>query len=705
MSKDTSISIADKDFYSLHGMWGAYASLILGRKGKGSGIVLSDVQPPTSSLFVGYKRENEETFLLPFIHENVKIGLDGSAYVSENKVFNVKTKKTYETFDLDSITRRMSLSGEEWEAGDMKFRVTSFFGAVPDPEKASPFVMRSALCPALFIRITFDNRAGKTLMTGYFGHNNISRALSDSSDGSLLGMAKGTKYGFAVIPKDSIEEVMDWSAVEAAFNGTTRLRKLASDGGLRFLVEPGTVAEYVIAVGAYDDGIVTTGYPAHRYYTSLFRNLEEVLEFALENARGFFDRADQVDALLADAPIDDERKFIMSHAAHSYCASSELLLDNAGHPLYVVNEGEYRMMNTLDLTVDQSFFELCFSPWTLRNELDFFVKQSMYTDAQGVAFCHDQGVADCFTPRCTSTYELSGLVDCFSFMSYEETLNWTLSACLYIHNTGDGKWAEGRMDILEACLASLRARDKNNDGIMDVDSSRCEGGAEITTYDSLDISLGQARNNLYLAVKAWGTLVCLETLFRKYGKDARAAEAAASALAISKTVSSKFDEKNKFIPAVFENDNQSRIIPAVEGLIYPYLAGAEGAVAKDGPYGAFISLLSRHLDTVLVPGTCIDPVSGGWKLSSTSKNTWLSKIFINQFIAENILAFPAARIRQDKSHADWLRKGSADFAATDQVQSDSGKDLGSRLYPRLVTSMLWLLPHHGFECLKLPHSR
>ncbi len=31
-------------------------------------------------------------------------------------------------------------------------------------------------------------------------------------------------------------------------------------------------------------------------------------------------------------------------------------------PFWVVNEGEYRMMNTLDLTIDQSFFELTNEP-------------------------------------------------------------------------------------------------------------------------------------------------------------------------------------------------------------------------------------------------------------------------------------------------------------------------------------------------------
>ncbi len=692
------------DFYSLHGIWGAYACLALGRSDRGAGLVIGDVQPPDSSLFVGYRVGNDEVKLLPFVRKNVKKGLDESSYVSENKVFNVVSKSAWECFGPGEIERSISYSGESWEAGRMRCSVTSFFGAVPDPSAADAHVLRDAICPAIFVRLRFDNEAGAETLTGFFGANDISRALSDATEGRALGMARGNRLGFAVRADESVEEVMDWNAVEAAFNGTRRLRRLASDGGLRFTVEPGKSREYVIALAVYDDGVVTAGHSARRYYTSLFKDLEDVLDYALEHSRNFFERAERVDALLEETPIDDERKFLIAHAAHSYCASTELLLNDRGEPLFVVNEGEYRMMNTLDLTVDHSFHELCFSPWTLKNELDFFVAQSMYADSSGVAFAHDQGIADCFTTQGNSAYELPGLVDCFSFMSYEETLNWTLSACLYAHNAGDAKWSNANRELLARCLDSILARDRNGDGVMDVDSDRCAGGAEITTYDSLDVSLGQARNNLYLAVKAWGALVCLESFFAGRGEQGAADRASASARAIAETVSSNFSETKKFIPAVFEGGNQSRIIPAIEGLIYPFFAGADDKVSGAGPYGGFIETLRAHLDTVLEKGICIDPVSGGWKLSSTSRNTWMSKIFINQFIAERILSFPNERVRQDAAHAKWLKEGSADFAATDQVDSATGKDLGSRLYPRLVTSVLWLLPNHRFECLKMPQS-
>jgi xylan 1,4-beta-xylosidase len=691
------VRVPEIDYYSLHGIWGAYGSLVLGRLGKGAGVVVGDVRPPRGGLFVGYKAGRGEPRLLPF-SAGISFGLGASAY-REDEVDSSRADSLGGSsyFGEGEIERLVSLSGEEWRAGALSFRVISFFGEVPDPQAIAPASARSALRPSILLRIGFDNSAGQGPMTGLFGMQGIRRPLSDSTSGGLLGMASGSSYGFAMRPRRGVEEAMDWSVVEAAFAGDPSgpgrpLRRLASEGGLRFSLGPGEKAEYVVALGVFRDGVVTSGLGAHAYHSCLFKDLEDVLDSALDDQAESLARAQRVDELLDGSGISDDRKFLLAHAAHSYAASTELLLSESGEPVFVVNEGEYQMKNTLDLTVDQAFWEARFSPWTLRNELESFVERSSYEDGLGLAFAHDQGVGDCFSPKGRSAYEMPGLTDCFSFMSYEETLNWLISSCLYAGMTGDLAWASGRRATIVACLASILARDGNGDGVMDRDSDRCAGGAEITTYDSLDISLGQARNNLYLAVKAWSAFVCVEALLRKIdGSDGAESRAAAvAARAASRTIAGKMLPEESFIPAVFESDNRSCIIPAVEGLAYPGFCGAGEAVKADGPYGELIRALALHLDSVLVPGVCLDGASGGWKLSSTSRNTWLSKIFLNQYVAEKVLGLDDDRTRRDAVHARWLRVGSADYAATDQVDSSNGKDLGSRLSPRLVTSILWL---------------
>ncbi|MDQ3814420.1 MAG: beta-xylosidase, partial [Armatimonadota bacterium] len=145
------------------------------------------------------------------------------------------------------------------------------------------------------------------------------------------------------------------------------------------------------------------------------------------------------------------------------------------------------------------------------------------------------------------------------------------------------------------------------------------------------------------------------------------------------------------IPAVLEGANQSRIIPLIEGLIFPYFAGRHDVLDPGGEFGALIAALRRHLGAVLRPGLCLFE-DGGWKLSSTSDNSWLSKIYLCQFVARRILGrqHDAMDARADAAHVAWLQDGrNAYFAWSDQMVAGFAE--GSKYYPRGVTSALWLL--------------
>jgi hypothetical protein len=86
-------------------------------------------------------------------------------------------------------------------------------------------------------------------------------------------------------------------------------------------------------------------------------------------------------------------------------------------------------------------------------------------------------------------------------------------------------------------------------------------------------------------------------------------------------------------------------------------------------------------------------VSGGWKMSSTSTNTWFSKIALAQHVVRQL--FPGAMGKSacaaDRVHADWQRQpGCGKDAMCDQIRSDTGISCGSRYYPRGVTTILWM---------------
>ncbi len=116
-------------------------------------------------------------------------------------------------------------------------------------------------------------------------------------------------------------------------------------------------------------------------------------------------------------------------------------------------------------------------------------------------------------------------------------------------------------------------------------------------------------------------------------------------------------------------------------------------LAMDGPNGELMKALKTHLKTILVPGVCIDANTGGWNLSSSSSTTWLSKVYFNQFIAENVLGVKSdvTGHTADSAHYAYEVLGAPAVGWTDQIYTSSHIAYGCRHYPRGVTSALWWL--------------
>jgi len=692
-------------FNTQHSPIGAFASFTLGEKGAKGGLAVELGKPADQNVFVGLENANGNGFsLLPFF----EITEDDS------KRFDVlattKTKAAVlRPFKDSEISREFSPCRDIWRAGDLEFRIYTPVCPAPDPAKNSKAEHKLAYAPTLAVEIEVDNRKGKTarrVVFGFQGNNPFRqmRRLDDNARGKFVGIASGSTG----IASDSpgVYSSLGFTA-DQILDEQHPFNLAFGIGGMGLLISEVPAGKRVtlnFAVLFYNGGIVTTGMKASYYYTRFFGDMEAVAAYALAEFRALKGRGDAFEKRFQRSRLNPSRKFMLAQAIHSYYGSTELL-DVEGEPMWIVNEGEYRMMNTFDLTVDQLFFEMDQNPWTVANELDWFAKRYSYWDKVlfqgdkreypgGLSFTHDMGVANHFSRPAYSTYEKTGLDGCFSHMTHEELVNWLVCGLTYEKQTGDRGWLKKSRAIFEQCLDSLLKRDhldpKKRDGVMGLDSSRCSGGAEITTYDSLDVSLGQARNNLYLAVKNWGVYVGLASLFERLGDAKRVGVCLAQAKRGAETICASAD-KDGLLPAVLNENVQSRIIPAVEGLIVPYCLGMTEELSEKGPYGTLIAALKKHLQAVLKPGICLFP-DGAWKISSTSDNSWLSKVYLCQFIAEKILGLapksggfePA-----DKAHAAWLLDPRNTYWAwSDQIVTGEAK--GSKYYPRGVTSILWL---------------
>lgn len=682
-------------FHAHHSPIGAHSSFTVGMSNAAGGMALERGCPADSSVYAGYRTASGKMFSMPFCRE---ISNGAERYSQSDKVTTCESF----VFEEGDIRREYKWASDCFEAPGLQFSVITPFFSIPDPKTASSSELRFACCPATFVTLRITNTSEED-WEGFFALKNDKYWTPLSGrDETIRGFVSRDRMGFAT--RSDVDEFCDFSVEQsfAKMHMTPNFR-LGPIAGIRFHVPPGKTREVEIALAYYHSGQATFNHPAKYWYTQYFNNIEAVFEYALENHQRYMDEASARDAELESSGLNEAQQFMLSHATRSYYGSTEWLTD--GKPLWVVNEGEYLMMNTLDLTVDMIFFELRFNPWTVRNVLEQFVNRYSYEDEifspdapetllpGGISFAHDMGVANHFSPEGYSSYECSGLDrSCFSYMTCEQLTNWVLCTGLYVSKTEDLEFARKHVDVLKRCLESLFRRDnpdpQKRNGLMGYESSRTKGGGEITTYDSLDHSLGQARDNIYLGGKCWASYLALESIFNSLGEDVLAESCRLAALRCSRTLANAYDEAGGFIPAVLDGENQSAIIPAAEALVYPWEMGLCNAVSEDGPYGAYIQVLKRHLVGVLKPGICLYE-DGGWKLSSSADNSWMSKICLNQYVAREILGIHYAGEEQaDVAHVQWQVEGSKFYACSDQFTS--GKPIGSLYYPRIVTSILWM---------------
>ncbi|CAN5635802.1 hypothetical protein BH11ARM2_BH11ARM2_36810 [soil metagenome] len=678
-------------FNAHHSPIGAFATFTLGQKGPKGGLGLELAGPADESVYVGVEeREADGRYrTLPFY---------GGSEIAANDydvegLSDLYFANALVPFRDDEIAREMGAGVDEWCAGDLTFRIVSPPRAVPDPSHEDA---RDSLAPSVLVELTVDNRAGDKPRRAFFGYGGSDRSVGMRilDEPGLVGVGQGTSVAIATDDLD-VYAGLAWQP-EAVLSPHLRENlgfMLGSLGLLVGVVEPGEIRTFQFAVAFFREGTATTGIRTRYLYRRWFDRVEDVLKHALGRFDETVREAKAFDERLK-RDLSPERAFMTGHAIRSYFGSTQLLEREDGRPLWVVHEGEYRMMNTFDLTVDQAFFELALNPWTVRNVLDLFVERYAYQDGTrfpgnpevqpgGIAFTHDMGVSNAFSAPGRSGYEQAGLHGCFSYMSGEELMNWTLTAGLYAFHTGDRDWVASHRETFLACLKSLENRDhpqeESRNGVMGLDGDRCRGGAEITTYDSLDASLGQARNNLYLAVKGWATYLFLEKLLRDLGETADSEAAKRQTERATATIIASADNDG-LLPAVIGEGVEARIIPAIEALVYPFVAGL--------PIDADLQrVLARHFEAVLKQGVCRFD-DGGWRLSSTSRNSWLSKIYLCQYVAERILGH-APDTEADRAHLGWLMdEENAYYAWSDQMLE--GKAVGSRYYPRGVTSVLWL---------------
>lgn len=689
-------------------------SFTCGNFGARGGIGLQIGQPANQDIYIGVKdgdrASDSAPRCLPFYQGNAQDA--AAAFLVEAGPEQQTAKEKVQPIPAAQIRRYYGWATDRWQTDELDFLIHSPFDSIPNPQTSAPQRLRDALLPAITARLIVDNTKGWRTRTAFFAlhfHEPGARPLDMGLHARpRLAFAFRRDYGAAAelresggntVPAEKPFLFQQWT-VDGGLRDINPVHMLGSAIGFGFEVPAGKSYELVIAIGAYLDHVVTTGLEGKYLYAHHFGSLGEVLSKALERADALQAAAESRDRELLASGLSEDQQFLIAHSTRSYYGSTQLL-EIGGEPFFIVNEGEYCMMNTLDLSVDHVFWELRQNPWVVRNLLDNFLRHYSYIDEVrldrsdpsrcapgGISFAHDMGVHNNFSPQGTSSYELKNLTGCFSYMTAEQLCNWSLLAATYVLKTPDLDWARLNQHVLAACVASLVNRGGET-GYVHYDSSRCDQGAEITTYDSLDNSLAQTRNNVYMAVKCWASYLGLALVLEKL--HVPSAKTAREEMAQIESDLQRRPNHEGIFPAVFEEDNpgyHSRILPACEGLIYPLTWGVRVPAALH-------QALKKHTQTLLS-----DPQrrnlfpDGGIRLSSTSSNSWMSKICILMHVARRVFALDQDdTVRHlfttaDAAHVKWQTEGGSYWACCDQIVN--GRAQGSRYYPRIIASTLWM---------------
>ena len=629
-------------------------------------------------------------------------GIQAMPFVADTA--SIAETATY--FADTDVQRALTPCTDQWRVNSDGLTFTHFSPAwvMSNAATASLAELNRFFLPATWLQFTIVN-TNTDPEDFYFGL---------CADGTETSFAGGAYQGFAVgeaalAAQCGTCDLLSGSALASALDGM--------DTGFAFHVNipAGQTGSLTVVVANYRDSALDSRIDGYYYYTSLFDSMDSVVDAAFA---GFADaqmRCQQLASSLSGAHLNVFRQFLASRAFHSYQACTCAVLDGSGNFGWREYEGAYNYVNTFDLTVDHAYYDCVMQPWALRNVLDTYsgaTNGSGYTfnhplydflsggvaSSNGFGFHHDMGSGPTTdAPGTDPTSYENG----FSYMGQEEMQNWIICAGLYWHFSGDNLWLTNNTGLLQTCLTNMLLRDDTNaatrNGVTTFLNKR-GSNFEITTYDSLDPSLNYPRNNAMTCVKNWAAYLALQAMFNQIGQVKDASLCYGMEVLAAQSIVNAWNTYRStlgYIPAFLDGSNRSALLPVTEGLAYPSLMGLTNATDRSGgPFAPMLQALSNHVVAVLRSGVCLDASSGSWKLSSANVNTWQSKIYLGQFVAQNVLGINNSNVNGyiDQVHATIQASESPYQGWSDQLNSTgTGSAFGSEHYPRGITSTLWWL--------------
>jgi xylan 1,4-beta-xylosidase len=375
--KEQGGNMKTNNFNAHHSPIGAFSSLTLGYNGKKGGLGLELGGPANQNFYVGLQKDATTYYALPFFE----------ALASEADRYDVEKKEEekheaertkLQIYPYTQIERDFQLCTDTFKAEDLSFTIYNQVTSIPDPELHLEEVMKKVIVPSVWMELTIDNTHSSSSRRAFIGYTGNDPYYGmrhfENAPMNMVGIGQGCLTAIATLDQDVFSTT--GFTMEMALAHTTKANQnffLGSAAALVVDVPAGQKKTYCFVASFFRSGIATATLTTQYYYTKYFKTIEDVSLFALNNYKEITQSCKSANTLIQKDTLSQEQQFMLAHSIRSYYGSTQFLISDE-KPLWVVNEGEYRMMNTFDLTVDQLFFEMKLNPWTVKNELDLFTK-------------------------------------------------------------------------------------------------------------------------------------------------------------------------------------------------------------------------------------------------------------------------------------------------------------------------------------------
>src|SRR5690606_10088671 len=134
----------------------------------------------------------------------------------------------------------------------------------------------------------------------------------------LPGFAVNTEFGYATAPAAGLELRQGFDVFDPKFRDYRGLLVIGGESALVFTVPPGKKRRFPLVLGFFNGGTITTGVSAGYAYARVFRDLEDVLRHGLAQRARYERMAAKRDRELAATKLNDDQKFLLAQATHSY---------------------------------------------------------------------------------------------------------------------------------------------------------------------------------------------------------------------------------------------------------------------------------------------------------------------------------------------------------------------------------------------------